>query len=197
MNKFFAAIGVAGSAPPRQRNPRTEPKDVFEAIVQAVRQVNLMIDEPLRTADVYDQLSITSVYLAGVLARTGDEMFPQAEFAPNKQPIDVYAKLVDCLVANQRIGEALGVPVLRVRARDLKRERSILSDNYDIATMIVSDTAYWTEYLPYDEDVFPPAESLKHIFPSHVLAKAGSVEMQLKAISDRIASGTIAARAAP
>lgn len=191
------ALGVTVSPSQPRRNDRTQPKDVFEAIVQAIRQVNLMIDDPFRPSDVFEQLNVASVYLAGVLSQAeSDELFPRVDFVANKAPIDVYDKLIDCLVVNQSIGEALGVAVLQVRERDLKRDRSILSDNYDIATMIVADTAFWTDQLEYDEDVFNAPQSLKHIFPAHVFAKAVSVERQLKAIRELLGQGRIKRAAA-
>jgi hypothetical protein len=191
------SIGITTSASPPRRNSRAEPKDVFEAMMQAIRQVNLMNDEPFRPSNVHRQLTVVSVYLAGVIAKIDEEMFPYIEFSPNKQPIDVYNKLVDCLVANQQIGEALGLPTLKVRTRKLRPDSSTISDNYDIATILVSDTAYWTDRLPFDEDVFPPTESLKHIFPAHVLAKVKLVEKQLAILKLHIDAGSIQLTAVP
>ena len=176
------SMGLAARSAMPERDPRTEPKDVFEEIVQVNRQVNLMIDDPFRPADVHTQLSLASAYLGGVLAAMGQDPFPQAEFVPNKQPVDVYDRLIDCLVLNQQVGAKLDVPVLQIDARRLKRDRSDLSDNYDIATMLVSDIAFWTETMDHDEDAFPPSESLKHIFPSHVFVKVNVIQQQFDGI---------------
>ena len=136
-------IGLAPRSAVYKRDPRTEPRDVFEAIVQTNRQVNLMIDDRFRPADVHTQLSLAYAYLGGVLTSLRkEEPFPEVDFVPNKQPVDVYDALVDALELNQQVGEKLDLPVLEITARRLKRDRSILSDNYDVATMLVSDIAF-------------------------------------------------------
>ena len=179
-------LGLEGQADPPPRRERTEPRDVFEVIVEVNRQVNLMIDDPFRPADVRSQLLLASVYLGGVLSAENKEPFPKIDFVPNKQPVDVYELLIDCLALNQQVGEQLDMPVLKVDPRRLKRDRSILSDNYDIATMLVSDVAFWTAAIDHDEDAFPPAETLRHIFPSHVFAQAEGIRIQFNAVLEAL-----------
>lgn len=180
------SLGIDTQSPPPKRNRRISSKDVFEELAQINRQLNLMIDDPFRSIDVFSQLFLTNVYLAGVLERTDKEPFPTVPFVSNKQPIDVYELLVDCLDLNQRIGERVGIEVLQINALRLKSEHLILSDNYDLATILLSDVAFWSVSLDHNEDVFPPSETLRNVFPAHVYATAGAIREQLNQILDSI-----------
>jgi len=185
LDPIRASLGIEDKSPTPKRDPSIDSKDVFEELAQINRQLNLMIDDPFRSSDVIAQLSLASVYLAGVLVKMDREPFPTVPFVANKQPIDVYELLIDCFVLNQRIGERMDVPVLKIDARRLKRDHSILSDVYDLATILLSDVAFWSTRLDHSEDVFPPAGTLKNIFPAHVYAKAESIREQL----DRVLNG--------
>ena len=181
-----AALGIETQDSARKRNRQIEAKDVFEELAQINRQLNLMIDDPFLSSDVHTQLSLANVYLAGVLMKQDKEYFPTVPFVANKQPLDVYELLIDCFALNQRVGERMEIPVLRINARRLKRDHSIRSDNYDLATILLSDVAFWSARLAHDEDVIPPAEPQKNVFPAHVYAKAESVREQLSSIVDSI-----------
>jgi len=181
-----ASLGIETQASSRKRDRRIEAKDVFEELGQINRQLNLMIDDPFLSSDVFTQLSLVNVYLAGVLVRLDKEYFPTTRFVANKQPVDVYELLIDCFALNQRIGERMEIPVLKINARRLKRDHSTRSDNYDLATILLSDVAFWSIRLAYDEDVIPTEETQKNVFPAHVYAKAESVREQLNRIVDSI-----------
>jgi len=160
------SLGIDTQSPPPKRNPRIDSKDVFEELAQINRQLNLMIDDSFRSSDVFSQLFVTNVYLAGVLERTDREPFPTVPFVSNKQPIDVYELLVDCLDLNQRIGERIGIEVLQINARRLKSEHLVLSDNYDLATILLSDVAFWSVRLDHSEDVLSAHRGSEEHIPS-------------------------------
>jgi len=180
------SLGIEARSPAPDRDARIEPKDVFEKLVQISRQINLMMDNSYDSSDVFAQLSLASFYLGGVLVKTGSEPFPTIPFVANKQGIDVYELLVDCLELNQRIGERIETPVLKINARRLKRDHSVKSDNYDLATILLTDIAFWSAQLDHTYDIDPPTETLKNIFPAHVYAKAASIQEQLKHVLDRL-----------
>ena len=180
------SLGIETQLPPPKRNPRIKAKDVFEELAQINRQLNLMIDDPFRSSDVLSQLFLANVYLAGVLKKMDADPFPSVPFVSNMQPVDVYELLVDCLALNQRIGERIRIPVLEINARRLKRDHSVLSDNYDLATILLSDVAFWSSRLDHSEDVSPPTTVLKNVFPAHVYATAGSIQEQLKRLLNGI-----------
>lgn len=180
------SLGIEAQSPLPKRSNRTEAKDVFEVLAQINRQLNLMIDDPFRSSDVFAQLFLANVYLAGVLEKTGENPFPTVPFVSNRQPIDVYELLIDCLALNQRIGERTGNEVLQINARRLKRDHLILSDNYDLATILLSDVAFWSARMDHNEDVFPPPRTLKNIFPAHVYATVRSIREQLNRILSSI-----------
>ena len=71
------------------------------------------------------------------------------------------------------------MPVLKINARRLKRNHSVKSDNYDLATILLADIAFWSAELDHTYDLFPPTDTLKNIFPAHVYAKVELIQEQL------------------
>ena len=181
-----ASLGIESQSPVPERNPRIEAKNVFEVLTRINRQINLMISDPYDSADVFSQLSQGSFYLGGVLVEKGREPFPSVPFVANKEVVDVYELLIDCFVLNQKIGERLDVPVLKINARRLKRNHSAKSDNYDLATILLMDIAFWSAQLEHTYDLVAPAETLKNIFPAHVYMKVESIREQLTQVLDGI-----------
>ena len=154
-----------------EREADREPKDVFREIVQVNRQLNLMLDRPIQPQDVYGQIELAATYVAGAL--TTDESEPVygelPPFEPNKEPADVYRRVLECLGIAQEIGEQNGISVLQLNLRrELRRQDITPSDVYDLATTVLAEVAYLTLTLDaLDVDV-PPINRPKHIFPSHV-----------------------------
>lgn len=174
------AIGIEIDVPAPARNARAQPTDVFEEIVAVNRQLNQMVAIPYGPPDANEQMVLASTFLAQVLAAAGREPRPDVEFVPNGTPIDVYNRLIECLVLNHEIGETLGIETLEIIARNVRRDRSSAADNYDIATMLMSDIAYWTDALDRNASYSPDPETLRHIFPAHVLRSATILRNQLE-----------------
>jgi len=76
------------------------------------------------------------------------------------------------------------IPVLKINAKRLKRDHSVKSDNYDLATILLTDISFWSAQLDHTYDLFPPTETLKNIFSAHVYAKAASLREQLNYVFD-------------
>ena len=186
LDSIRESLGIETQLRAPKRNPRIKAKDVFEELAHINRQLNLMIDASFRSSDVLSQLFLANVYLAGVLEKMDEDPFPSMPLVSNKQPVDVYELLVDCLALSRRIGERMRIPVLKINARRLKRDHSVLSDNYDLATILLSDVAFWSSRLDHSEDISPPTAVLKNVFPAHVYATAGSIQEQLKRVLNDI-----------
>ena len=169
--------------PERVTTPdRADDADVVEAMVRALRQINLMLTRRYKPSDVYERLDLATVYVAGVLKTNSEALYPSVEFVPYKQPVDVFRKLLDCVALNIEIAQRAGVEVMEIDVRRMRMSDTRLSNNHDLATILLSDIAEWTLALDGADDVFPEETLLPHIVPSHVFQKASQLEAQLQAV---------------
>ena len=169
--------------------PDREPRDVLRVAVQANRQLNLMLDRPIRPRDVYGQLELAAAYVAGAL--TEDESAPVygtlPPFDPGKVPADVYPRVLECLALAQDIGRHHGIEVLQLNVRrELRRRDIVSSDVYHLATTLLAELAYLTLTLGAEDVAPPPIERPKHIFPSHVYRMAGMLQSELARLEARL-----------
>lgn len=169
--------------------PEQLPRDVLREVVQASRQLNLMLDQPILPADVYDLLELAATYVAGVL--TEDAAVPVYGILPpfegGKVPGDVYRRVLECLSLAQAIGASQGIEVLQLNLRRELRRRDIApSDVYHLATTLVSELAHLTLLLDATDVPRPQVERPKHIFPSHVFRMAGMLQNELAAVEQMV-----------
>lgn len=169
--------------------PEQLPRDVLREVVQASRQLNLMLDQPILPADVYDLLELAATYVAGAL--TQDEAAPVYGILPpfegGKVPADVYRRVLECLSLAQAIGASRGIEVLRLNLRRELRRRDIApSDVYHLATTLVSELAHLTLLLDARDVPRPAVERPKHIFPSHVFRMAGMLQNELATLEQML-----------
>lgn len=173
---------------PQLENDRL-PRDVLREVVQANRQLNLMLNRPTLPQDVYGQLELAATYVAGAL--TIDESNPiygsMPPFDTGKMPSDVYRRVLECLSIAQEIGQQHGIEVLQVNLRRELRRRDIApSDVYDIATTLLAEVAYLTLRLDAFDVDLPPIERPKHIFPSHVYQMATMLQNELALLQEKL-----------
>ncbi len=155
----------------------------FMTLLDINRQVNLLLEEPPRPADVFGQVTLSSVFAAGVLSHLGesDILPPAPPFDGYKRPADVYGVLLRCAELLGRIGDETGAPTLHISTR-----RNIPDDIepghvYDISTILVGGLALVSSMLEAD-DVFPTLETPERIFPTQVYARANVLLQQLEQI---------------
>ena len=156
---------------------------VFVTILDANRQLNLLIDEPILPSDVFDQVTLAVLYSAAILAHYGvGEFVPEAAaFDGYKRSSDVYALLLNATDLLSQVAEDAGASVLTLSSR-----RNIPDDVepghvYDIARILVAGLAQVTSALGA-EDVFPDLERPDLIFPTQVYARATVLQQQLAQI---------------
>ena len=186
-----AELGLAYSADLPPFVAEQHPRDVLREVVQASRQLNLMLEEPIRPADVYDLLELAATYVAGAL--THDEAAPVygalPPFEGGKVPGDVYRRVLECLGQAQVIGASQGIEVLQLNLRRELRRRDIApADVYHLATTLLSELAHLTLRLDAKNVGMPPVERPKHIFPSHVFRIAGMLQNELAALEQKLVS---------
>ena len=182
-------LGISYSAELPTLEMGRQPRDVFRETVQAIRQLNLMLDRPIQPRDVYGRLELAAAYVAGAL--TEDEANPvygtRPPFDPGKVPSDVYRRVLECLGLAQEIGRQHGIEVLRLNLRRELRRRDIEpSDVYLLATTLLAEVAYLTLTLDAKDVDLPPIERPKHIFPSHVFQMAGMLQDELARLETQL-----------
>lgn len=181
------AIGLRADLPVLE--PERQPRDVLQAIVQASRQLNLLLDRSMKPEDVYDRLHLATTYVAGALTRDDDEPLygTLPPFEPAKVPGDVYRRVLECLQLTTTIGEKRGISVLRPNLRrELRRKDIAPSDVFDVATTVLSELAFLTLELDAKDVPPTPLEKPKHVFPSHVYQLAGMLQDELAKLEESV-----------
>ena len=176
------ALGIDTEAQIQERTTAST-TGVFLTILDANRQLNLLINEPILPSDVFDQVTLAVLYSAALLAHRGAEnLVPEAEpFDGYKRPSDVYALLLNNTDLLSGVAEAAGISMLTLSSR-----RNIPDDVepghvYDIARILVAGLALVANAMDA-EDVFPDLERPELIFPTQVYARATVLQQQLEQI---------------
>lgn len=163
------------------------PTDVFGGIVQANRQLNLLLDERFAPSDVFQQVTRAVGYAARLLEQDPDaEPLPnEPELEPGKTPADVYSRLLHCFNKLRAIANAAGVEVLEIHVDDALISAAVPSDVYDIAVLIVAELSHLHAQLP---NARPPREVyyVGRKVPSDVYQRAGMLERQLNRLAQQV-----------
>ena len=174
------ALGIDIEIPAQSRGSASA-TGVFMTILDANRQLNLLLDVPILPRDVFDQVTLAVLYSAAILAHRGieDHVPDEAPFDGYKRPADVYRLLLNSADILSRLAEKSGVSVLRLSSR-----RNIPDDIepghvYDVARILVAGLAVLSDALDA-EDVFPELERPEQIFPTQVYARATVLLLQLE-----------------
>ena len=180
-------LGIEPPVQTPQSDPTKTPTDVFRAIVQANRQLNLLLEQQFAPSDVFQQVTVGISFAASLLAQ-----FPDAtripdppEFEPGKRPGDVYRRLVECFERVQRIAKRLDLEMLQLDIDQQQVMKAVPSDVYDVASLVVSELAYLHAHA---QDTRPPRKAYfpGRKFPSHVYQRVGILEAQLAALEELI-----------
>ncbi len=165
----------------RSRDDTHIPTDVFRSIVQANRQLNLLLDRRFTPSDVFQQVTVAVSYTSRLLGR-----FPRATRIPmgapferGKRPVDVYERLLDCFGRVRTIAERSGIEIVTLSSSHTTGREVTPSDVYDLATLIVSELAYLhgrIEGIEPPQEVYDPGRK----FPSHVYQRARILALQLE-----------------
>ena len=171
--------------------PSTKPTEVARAIVQANRQLNLLLQRRFSPSDVFQQVSWGIQYAKALLGQfqAAPPSPVPSPFERRKQPGEVFLRLVQCFKHVEEIARLSGTAVLHLDAKAAKRAVDTFtiqpSDVYDLATLLVSDLTYLYGRL---KDV-PPLPSVPfpgRKFPSHVYQQAGVLLGHLRALEQQV-----------
>lgn len=161
------------------------PNDVFQSIVQANRQLNLMLDQRFSPSDVFQQVTSGVNYASDLLSEFPNEepIPPTPKYMSGKVPADVYRRLLQCQKKLRDISVRSGLAALEVTLDENAIERVEPSDVYDIASLVVSELAYLHDHLddpPVPRRVYYPGRK----FPAHVFQRAGILEAQVEKLEE-------------
>jgi hypothetical protein len=176
-------LEIETMVPLEQREDPIAPTGVFLVIVDANRQLNLLIGDSARPRDVFEQVSVAVIYAAAVLAKhPGTVRVPSAPaFDGHKRMDDVYTKLLTCIEIMSRVGPKAGVAVLRVSARRNLPNDINSGHVYDLARILVADLAALAERVEA-ERVSLGLTTPERVFPTQVFERAGILQQQLLAL---------------
>jgi len=184
-------LGIREIGSENAHPPSAKPTEVARAIVQANRQLNLMLQRRFTSSDVFQQVSWGIQYARALLAQ-----FPAATpsavsspFERGKQPGEVFLRLVQCFKYVEDIARLSGTAVLHLDAKAAKRAVDDFtiqpSDVYDLATLLVSDLTFLHGTLK-DVSFIPSVPFPGRKFPSHVYQQAGVLLDHLRALEQQV-----------
>lgn len=180
LRKVRRHLGV--EAPSGAGLPESErtPSDLFCAVVQANRQLNLLLDQQVAPSDVFEQVTRAVGYTARLL-----EVFPDAvtipaepEYVVGRRPGDVYRRLLGCREIVREISAGAGQPLLELHVEEADIEQAAPSDVYHLASLVLSEVSY----LHSQHGGLPEPPAVYYVgrkFPSDVYQRVGLLERQL------------------
>ena len=180
-------LGIRDKCEEKAQLESTTPTQVFRSVVQANRQLNLLLEKRFTPSDVFQQVTLAMNYGASLLARfPGATRIPkEPAFVRGKRPDDVFERLIECYELVRNIAQRSGVKMLEFKIDKATIKGKTPSDVNDVASLIVSELAYLHTLLDNAEAparVYYPGRKL----PSHVFQRAGMLKAQLEELKRRM-----------
>ena len=176
-----AELGIDEVVPLQTRDAGISPTGNFLIIIDINRQLNLLVSTTIRSADVFEEVSFAVLYTAGILAKVTGVNEPVVEaFDGHRRPFQNYFRLLECIDRVNRIATKAGVSVIGISTRRNLPDDIEPGHVYDIANILVADLAYLAKVLEAEQVSVNLGPTPKHVFPSHVYARAGVLLQQLE-----------------
>ena len=166
-----------------ERDAAKTPADVLAQIVQANRQLNLLLHRQIPPRDAYNRL-MAAVDRAGDLL--GGYYPPPPPLVIGQSPDDAYRRIITCFgllrQAAPRELRALGLDL----ERELSRQGVRNADVFHLATTLLSDLDHMATQLGSETTKPPKGEYPvpQFVFPSHVQQLGAVLETQLRTWAD-------------
>lgn len=192
LQQIMRALEIAPE-PETRTDPTPTRPDNFTALIDLNRQVDLLLERHFAPSDVYMEITLAIDYAARLLARYPEAIRIPEEppFEPNKQPSDVYQRLIACLRSIAHIAQILGFTVLDIDTRQTDTTQLTPSDVYMVASLIVSQLNHLYKIMG-DEKPLAPAFYPGRKFPAHSYQRAGILQAQLQQLERFIAAAPTA-----
>lgn len=156
------------------------PTDVFRSVVQANRQINLLLESRIAPHDVFQQVTRAVAYSSRLL-----ETFPDSTLIPDepdyeagKRPADVYRRLLRCMELVHQVAADSSLRVVEFQVQESQLADAQPIDVHHVASLLVAELAHF-------HSLAPGAASPREVyfvgrkFPSDCYQRAGILEKQL------------------
>ena len=162
--------------------------DVFVAVAQANRELDLLLDEHHALSDVYEQVTLAMSYTARLRTRfPGRRMPPVPRLPDDKTPADVQRRLLSCFGLVRRIAGHSGVEMLRLDADAVDAGGVTTADLNDISALMVYEIAHLHAK---DRGAGPPRRACYpgRVGPPQLYQRVSLLETQLRELEVLIAA---------
>ena len=157
--------------------------DVFKLIVQANRQLNLVLEQPIEQGDVYAVVKQANAYLVDILNKLAPVWSLTAPTLPSYQagtaPIDSYKVMIRNFRIIQEIAKDSGIDMLHLDS-DIQIPITT-SDVFDLSSLILSELRYFASQVGV-ERIYRLAPYPDKV-PADVFQQAQYAEAHLKILS--------------
>lgn len=182
-----ATLETESHAAPEPREKGRTPTDVFKAIVQANRQLNLMLTRQFSPADVFEQVSTALGYADAILASLPHPPPPPlpSPVQPGKQPRDAFLHLLSTYRLVAKITERFDRSMLTIHQWTDDEDNVLPGDVYDLASVLTSEL----DSIHKDISGAPPPTETpprRVVFPSDVCQRVAVLETILREILARV-----------
>lgn len=170
------SLGITESSHDSPLDLAVTPSAIFGSIVQANRQIDLLLDRPISPSDAFQQVTLAVGYAAQLRTRFAGTRLPEApSFARRKRPADVYDRLIACFARVRAIMAHSSFSVLTLAPPP---EVVTSHDVYNLAAFIASELSFL--HAQADGALSPPEPYYPgRKFPSDVYQRAGLLESLL------------------
>jgi hypothetical protein len=160
------------------------PAQVFAEMQGVNRQLNLLLERPYSPSDAYEKITLAVGYAARLLSAypQAERIPPEPSLEPEKQPRDVYLRLMECMHLLSAIYRKVGLDALEVDVSGIQPDKITPSDVFDLSALVVARLDYLhkrfgIKQMPWPE--FYPGRR----FPSDVYQRAGLLQKQLVSLN--------------
>jgi hypothetical protein len=126
--------------------------DVFKSIVQANRQLNLILEQPTEQGDVYAVTQLSNAYIIDILNKLAPVWSLTAPTLPdiqtNKTPEDIYTQMMKNFRIIQQIAKDSDINMLHLGSEIQTPITS--TDVFDLSSLILSELRYFASQVGID-----------------------------------------------
>jgi hypothetical protein len=126
--------------------------DVFKSIVQANRQLNLILEQPIEQGDVYAVTQLSNAYIIDILNKLAPVWSLTAPTLPDiqtdKTPVDIYTQMMKNFRIIQQIAKDSDINMLHLGSEIQTPITS--TDVFDLSSLILSELRYFASQVGID-----------------------------------------------
>jgi len=182
------AFGVEVTVGEQGSPDATTPTDVFNAMVRAESEIDLLLDQGQSASELYRHVTQAVHEAAALQAElTVSALPPEPAFEPNRTAADVETRLFECYELVRSLAARHGVEMLR-----LTTDRAAGSEEFrrsgagatgrDLVAIIVAELAFMNTALTDGEEIVQATHPGRRVY-SHVYQRAGLLELILSELN--------------